>query len=237
VRLPGSDLAALLGDALPGDHAEQWQPERWLPGLRRRDWRVVDLGCGTGDSLDLFRQLDPEVRWTGVDVPDSAEAAERVRSDGEFVAFDGERIPLPDGAADLVLCKQVLEHVPRPEPLLADVRRVLTAGGVLVGSVSQLEPFHSRSTFNWTPYGLKLAAERAGLRLAEVRPGIDALTLIARRGLGRTRRLDRFWASESPLHRAIAAAGRGRPPREQNAAKLLFSGQFAFRCLALEWAA
>jgi SAM-dependent methyltransferase len=231
VRLPGGDLAALLGDALPAD-AAHWRPERWLVAPAGPAWRVLDLGCGRGDSVDLFRALRPDVAWTGVDVRDSAEAAERTRTDVDIRHFDGEHIPLGDAETDLVFCKQVLEHVPRPEPLLADVRRVLRPGGAFLGSVSQLEPFHSRSTFNWTPYGLKLAVERAGLRLVEVRPGIDALTLIVRRGLGRTHLLDRFWATPSPLHRVLRLAARGRSERELVAAQLLFSGQFSFLCSA-----
>ena len=65
-----------------------------------------------------------------------------------------------------------------------------------------------------------------------MRPGIDALTLIARRGLGRSGAFDRFWSTESPAHRLIGLAGRGRTAREVNAAKLLFSGQFCFLCSA-----
>jgi SAM-dependent methyltransferase len=231
VRLPGSDLAAALGEALPPD-SRQWQPERWLeerPGREeRRPWRVVDLGCGAGESVDRFRSLDAGVAWIGLDVAGSPEAAARRRRDAEFVIFDGERIPLSDGEADLVFCKQVLEHVARPEPLLAEVARVMRPGGAFAGSTSQLEPFHSRSTQNWTPYGLRLVLEAVGLALDEVRPGIDAPTLIARRALGRPGAFDRFWASESPLNRALELAGRRRPTAERVAAKLLFCGQFCF---------
>ena len=33
---------------------------------------VMDLGCGAGDSVDLFRSVDPDVSWVGVDIEDSA---------------------------------------------------------------------------------------------------------------------------------------------------------------------
>jgi SAM-dependent methyltransferase len=169
------------------------------------------------------------VAWTGLDVPGSVEAAERTRADGDVRVFDGERLPLADGEADLVWCKQVLEHVARPAPLLADVARVLRPGGVFAGSVSQLEPFHSRSTFNWTPYGLRLAVQEAGLELEEVRPGIDAPTLIAWWLSRRSPAFHRFWARESPANRLLGALGRG-DARAVNAAKLLLAGQFCFLC-------
>ena len=133
---------------------------------------MVDLGCGRGDSVDVFRAADPAVRWLGLDLEGSREFAERTR-DGRRPA--GLRRPhasrAPDASVDVVFCKQVLEHVERPEPLLADVARVLRPGGAFAGSTSHLEPFHSRSVANYTPYGLKLLLERAGLELEAVLPG------------------------------------------------------------------
>jgi SAM-dependent methyltransferase len=191
---------------------------------------VADLGCGAGGSLDVFRAANPAVRWIGLDVPGSPEAAQRQRDDAEFLTFDGVFIPLADGSVDLVYCKQVLEHVSSPAPLLADVRRVLRRGGHFAGSTSQLEPFHSLSTGNHTPYGLRLLLEGAGLELLEIRPGIDALTLILRRARGGGARFDRWWARESPLNRMITVAGRvtRRDAEAINAVKLLFAGQFCF---------
>jgi SAM-dependent methyltransferase len=191
--------------------------------------RVVDLGCGRGDSVDLFRAVDPAVRWVGVDLPDSAEVAQRTREDAEFRTFDGKRLPLADGEADVVFCKQVLEHVERPHELLADVARVLRPGGHFVGSTSHLEPYHSRSTGSWTPYGLQRLFAHAGLEAQLFVPGIDALTLLAWR-VARGRRLNRFWSRRSPLNTLIDGAGRllGWDAEDRNTVKLQFSGQFAF---------
>jgi SAM-dependent methyltransferase len=223
----------LAHEQLPGDHARQALADDYIPRLMATlpaDARVADLGCGAGGSVDQFRAVAPGVRWVGLDVPGSPEAAHRGRADAEFLEFDGASIPLPDASVDLVYCKQVLEHVPAPAPLLADVARVLRPGGRLAGSTSQLEPYHSLSVGNFTPYGLRLALEAAGLRLEEVRPGIDALTLIARRALGQPRWMDRYWAHESPLNRAVDLAARLRrwDARRANAAKLVLCGQFCF---------
>jgi ubiquinone/menaquinone biosynthesis C-methylase UbiE len=191
---------------------------------------VLDLGCGAGDSVDLFRSLEPNVRWTGADLERSPEVDQRTRADADFVTFDGEWLPFPDASFDLVYCKQVLEHVRRPRPLLAEVARVLCPDGWLAGSTSHLEAFHSRSVFNYTPYGLMLLFEEAGLELVEVRPVIDAFTLIAWRALGTPRFFYRWWARESPAYRAISLLARatGWDDRTVNTAKLTLSGQFTF---------
>jgi SAM-dependent methyltransferase len=190
----------------------------------------MDLGCGAGESVDQFRDVNPKVDWVGVDIERSPEVALRRRADAGFVVFDGVSLPFEDGSFDSVYCKQVLEHVRDPGPLLAEVARVLAPGGLFAGSTSQLEPFHSFSTWNYTPYGLKLLVERAGLVLVEVRPGIDSLALIVNRGLGMRRFTRRWWAVESPLNRLASGFGRvrGLDAVQVNAIKLLLCGQFAF---------
>lgn len=234
MRLPGGDLKELLGDVVPSDHARQTLADAYAeqeigrPAQGR--WRVLDLGCGAGGSVDVFRARDPSVQWVGIDVPGSPEARGRTRRDARFETFDGVLLPFQDGAFDLVYCKQVLEHVRDPEPLLAEVRRALAPGGWFAGSTSQLEPYHSLSLWNYTPVGMVRLLERVGLRAVELRPGIDGPTLIAWRLAGFHRCFHRWWGRESPLNRALNASGRvlKADARTLNATKLLFCGQFAF---------
>jgi len=227
-------MTELLGDALPSDHSRQVLADHYIEREIGRPvdgpWRVLDLGCGVGSSVDYFRARDPNVEWVGIDVPGSPESRDRTRTDVRFETFDGVSLPFPDASFELVYCKQVLEHVRQPAPLLADVRRVLAPGGWFAGSTSQLEPYHSLSVWNYTPLGLSGLLRDAGLTPAEVRPGIDSLTLIAWRMTGRASWCYRWWARPSPLNRALDAYGRAShlEPRLLNATKLLFCGQFAF---------
>ena len=224
----GDDLGELLGDRIPGDHSRPVLADNYAWRLRAAC--VLDLGCGAGGSVDLFRSVDPQVSWVGADIEDSPEVAGRTRTDAEFVSFDGRRLPFEDSSFELVYCKQVLEHVEHPRELLAEVVRVLRPGGHLAGSTSQLEAFHSRSVFNWTPYGFTRQAEDAGLRVVELRPVIDGFTLVAWRALGLPRFFHRWWARESLPYRAIELAARAArlDARTRNQIKLVLSGQFAF---------
>lgn len=228
----GEDVRDHLGPRVPTDHARQARSHELVPRLLAgmNAPEVLDLGCGNGDSIDLFKRIAPAVRWKGVDIESSDEVRSRTRTDADFHVFDGEHIPFADASFDLVFCHQVLEHVYRTPPLLAEAARVLRPGGHLVGSTSQLEPFHSRSTANPTPYGLNLELEEAGLETVEMRPGIDSVTLIVRRGLGGPAVLERFWTSESPLNRLVDLYARVKrmQPADVNAAKLVLCGQFTF---------
>jgi hypothetical protein len=107
---------------------------------------------------------------------------------------------------------------------------VLTDGGVFIGSTSQLEPFHSMSYWNITPFGFVSLAREADLRVRELRPGIDGVTLTLRTFLGRPSGFDRWWNEESPLNAEIDVWGRetGRRPALVNLRKLHTCGHFAF---------
>jgi SAM-dependent methyltransferase len=235
--LIGRDLGEALDGAIPADSSGQSLADDYIGRFARGELgvpaagaRVMDLGAGEGGSVDQFRAAAPGCRWVGVDIADSVESRARTRRDAEFVIYDGVHLPFADASFDLVYCKQVLEHAAHPAPLLADVARVLAPGGVLAGSTSQLEAFHSRSRFNYTPFGLAEVLREAGLDVEEVRPGVDGFTLLLRRAVGTPRWLDRAWATETPVNRAIGWVGRARRADHVaiNTAKLVFCGQFSF---------
>ena len=221
-----------IKDYIPDDHSRQVTPDYFLEHLLRHDSirLVMDLGCGTGNSLDYFRRRQPHIQWLGLDIEGSPEVTARTGMGGEFCTYDGSHFPLGDNLFDLIYCKQVLEHVRYPLALLKEVYRVLKPGGHYIGSTSQLEPYHSYSLWNYTPYGFCSLMKEAGLQVAEIRPGIDALTLIIRRGLGGPRFFSRWWTHESPLNLAISLSAKvtGRRAFWTNAVKLLFCGQFCF---------
>lgn len=55
---------------------------------------------------------------------------------------DAHHLPLRDGTVDGAVCKFVLEHVPDPARVVAEVLRVLKPGGVFFVAVPFVEPFH-----------------------------------------------------------------------------------------------
>jgi SAM-dependent methyltransferase len=226
-------LSEILRPYLPNDHARQVTSHFYIERVMRDDPRprvVVDLGCGTGASVDVFRKYAPDVTWVGVDIGDSMEAQQRTRRDAPFVIYDGWAIPLADASVDVVYSHQVLEHVRDPAVHLREVARVLRPGGAFIGSTSQFEPYHSRSYWNYTPLGFEALIDDAGMDLEELRPGIDGVTLILRAFLGRPKHFSTWFGTNSPLHTLIDEWGQRtkRAPWLVNLRKLRFAGQFAF---------
>jgi len=159
-------------------------------------------------------------------IADSEPFHQRTREDAEFRVFDGVHLPFADHSVDLVVCKQVLEHVERPHELVPDVGRVLRSGGIFAGSTSHLEPCHGYSIANFTPYGLKRLLERSGFEVELLLPGIDGPTLIVRRLLRGPKCFDRWWSRRSPLNSMLDGVLRVLrwDAEDRNAIKLLFCG-------------
>ena len=106
-----------------------------LPGMR-----VLDAGCGYGRNLVYLFRTGCEV----FAIDQDGEAVEHVRQfsaslqtglpEKNFQVGPIERMPFPDGFADVVLCNSVL-HFARDEKhfraMLAELWRVLKPGGML----------------------------------------------------------------------------------------------------------
>ncbi len=90
---------------------------------------VLDLGCSVGYVLEAARRVG--LRGVGLDTSPFAVQACRERG---YEAQEGtlEALPFADGSFDVVTAKHVLEHTERPLPSLAEIRRVLRPGGVLL---------------------------------------------------------------------------------------------------------
>jgi SAM-dependent methyltransferase len=89
---------------------------------------TLDVGCGDGALLRELRRRGFGGELFGLEISEpAAEIARRALPDAEVSLFDGVRLPLPDAARELGILSHVLEHVPDPPALLAEVARVCGA--------------------------------------------------------------------------------------------------------------
>lgn len=127
--------------------------------------RLLDVGCAGKPFQPLYSRYARDS--VGIDVSHTQHADARMD-----ILADGQALPFEDEAFDAVLCTEVMEHVPEPQRLLAEIRRVLRPGGVAVMTTPFLVPEHEQpwDFFRYTRFGLRYLAERAGLEVVEVRP-------------------------------------------------------------------
>jgi SAM-dependent methyltransferase len=98
--------------------------------------RILDVGCGTGElEARLAREL-PRARLLGIDLhePHLEIARSKTRELGvqvEFRVGNAFELELEDESFDLTLCRHMLQAVPSPERVIAELARVTTRGGFL----------------------------------------------------------------------------------------------------------
>lgn len=101
--------------------------------LPRPDGRILEVGCGTGSSLAMLKRYG-EVEAIEPDGP-----ARELASERSGVAVKGGLLPdgvaLDDGAYDLILMLDVLEHIPDDLGTLQALRPKLAPGGRLMVTV------------------------------------------------------------------------------------------------------
>jgi SAM-dependent methyltransferase len=119
--------------------------------------RVVEVGMGTGSLLLLLHGLHPV--WTvGVDVEvDRVLLARRCGYRGAAVVADAAALPFRSGGFARGLACEVLEHLEDDRAALAELSRVVAAGGRLAVTVP-----HARYPASWDP--LAWVLERVGVR-------------------------------------------------------------------------
>ena len=106
--------------------------------------RVLDLGCRAGALTRHFLEGN---RVVGLDV-DAAALAKAAELGIEPVQANVEDpLPFEDASFDAVVAGELFEHLRFPDALVAEIRRVLRPGGVLVGSVPNAFRLQSRLRF------------------------------------------------------------------------------------------
>lgn len=121
-------------------------------------WNLAGLRCSRRCGYDLASQLEGVVQSLGV----------------EFLCRTQD---IPDGSFQVVLCHHVLEHVPDPLMVLAEIRRLLSPSGKLLLAVpferhrryrhyDPAEPNHH--LFSWNVQTLGNLLQVAGYRVQQI---------------------------------------------------------------------
>jgi SAM-dependent methyltransferase len=148
----------------------------------------VDVGCGDRYFETFYRGR--YTRYVGVDYLPAetrgiaGQPVERRRGpefqDPDMVA-DGAFLPLRSALADTVLLIEVLEHVPEPGRLLAEIARVLKPGGHLLLTTPFAIPEHAQpyDFYRFTQFGLRHLVQQAGFQVLALEPVASAGGVVA----------------------------------------------------------
>jgi SAM-dependent methyltransferase len=170
---------------------------------------AVDVGCGEGrHSVRLAERfglsvvgVDPVARHVELARAAGAAAAPGVAARLHFDQGTADALPLPDGSADLVWCRDVLVHIADLESAFREFRRVLRDGGRVLAyqtvAGDRLEPREADWLFR-TMHVVAASADAAHVRTAVAAAGLRIVEWIDLRS---------EWGESAEEH---DAAGTGR---------------------------
>jgi SAM-dependent methyltransferase len=177
---PEVDLSQLKGPChLPHDLRSH------IPRAPRSGSFALDLGCGAQVHQEVCTLAGYEYVGLDYGTPEA------------MLLGDAQALPFADGVFSFTISIAVIEHVPYPLLLMREAFRTLAPGGIFLGTVAFLEPFHQRSLYHHTHLGLLNDLAFAGFQVDHVAPVSGWPGLVAQAHMG--------WFPNSPrwLARAL----------------------------------
>jgi SAM-dependent methyltransferase len=181
---------------------------------------TLEVGCGDGALLCELYNRGFGGRLVGVEITAAAVAIARQRSQIDSVElYDGLHLPVPDGTYDLAILSHVLEHVPDPPTLLAEVARASRAVLIEVPLEENISAKRAPKRDHAEEVGHLQRLSRSAARQIIARAGLsilyeveDPLPLEVHRFFAtgrRARAMATFkWAVRGSLHRLSPALAR-----------------------------
>jgi SAM-dependent methyltransferase len=160
--------------------------------------RVLDVCAGSCPYRPLFAHCEYRTQ-------DFAQLSDDQLRHGGYgridYVCDAAEIPVPDGSFDVVLCTEVIEHLPDPVRVLREFHRVLKPGGralvtAPLGSGIHQEPHHYFGGF--TPYWYRRELPAIGFDRVDVQANAGSFAFYGQESL-RFVRTSRPFALPVPL--------------------------------------
>ncbi len=93
---------------------------------------ILDIGCGTGETLNYLKKILPKAKLTGIDESSIAVKLSQQNTKTKIIKGSALQLPFKDSSFDLILLLDVLEHIKRDGKVISEAKRVLDKNGVII---------------------------------------------------------------------------------------------------------
>jgi len=103
-----------------------------LPFVPEQRARVLEIGCGEGQFTGALTCV--QEGW-GIEPSPAAQVANRCLTRVLQATFDEAEPQLPPAYFDLVICNDVIEHMPDHASFFSKIGKYIAPGGMIIGSI------------------------------------------------------------------------------------------------------
>lgn len=126
---------------------------------------ILEVGSGVGAQSEILLRRFPELKLTGIDLNDNQLSAAKetmakhdfAKGRYEYLKMNATSMDFPSNSFDGAFLCWVLEHIPKPQKVLSEVRRVLKHGSTVyitevLNSSFFLEPYSPNVWTYWMKF-------------------------------------------------------------------------------------
>ena len=113
-----------------------------LPLVPKHSARVLEIGCGKGNTLSYLKD-NGYCDWTcGVDLFSDAIESAKEKADEVYQGnIEDMILPIQEGSIDVILCLDVLEHLVNPQKVIAYLHTLLAPEGLIIASIPNVKHY------------------------------------------------------------------------------------------------
>lgn len=114
--------------------------------------RVLELGPGKTLETLIFVKEAGACSCTAIDVVRMLDQERAALAGIDYHLYDGRKLPFDSGSFDVVIARDVFEHLRYPETTVPEIYRVLAAKGELATRINLRDHYHMREEARWLDF-------------------------------------------------------------------------------------
>lgn len=143
-----TDVTEMAGEEISQEQLFRLANRYYWAAKYARDRDVIEVACGTGPGLGYLKNIASSVQAGDFSPAMVAEVKAHYGDRVVCTQFDAQDLPFEDSSANVILIFEALYYIPSAEKFVAECKRVLRPGGVVLVANANSDLFD----FNPSPH-------------------------------------------------------------------------------------
>ncbi|MCK5037739.1 MAG: methyltransferase domain-containing protein [Thermoplasmata archaeon] len=94
--------------------------------------KILEVGCGKGDLTEKLAGMFSDTFALDISTTGVANTLDRTKGKVNLVITDATRLPFKSNFFDIIICSEVIEHIPEKKKVILEFNRIMCKGGALI---------------------------------------------------------------------------------------------------------